>query len=80
MESNGFRGARNRQYCYFVDGEWRDDPDFRASVRNPFGTENDVIQIGAAKGKEQAEVKAAACNAERAVAGQINKPRHFLRY
>ena len=70
------------QYRYFVDGEWRDDPECKVRVRNPFGTVNDVIQIGVAKGKEQAEVKAA-CNAERAVVGQLNKqtePRHLLKY
>jgi 1,4-alpha-glucan branching enzyme len=34
-------------YRFFVDGDWRDDPECKVRVQNPFGTQNDVIQIGA---------------------------------
>lgn len=33
-------------YRFLVDGEWRDDPDCRIRVQNPFGTQNDVVQVG----------------------------------
>src|SRR5262245_13341827 len=33
-------------YRFVVDGEWRDDPQCTARVRNPFGTQNDVVQVG----------------------------------
>lgn len=32
-------------YRFFVDGEWRDDPECKVRVKNPFGTQNDVIQV-----------------------------------
>jgi 1,4-alpha-glucan branching enzyme len=35
-------------YRFFVDGEWRDDPECKMRVWNQFGTQNDVIQVGAA--------------------------------
>jgi 1,4-alpha-glucan branching enzyme len=34
------------QYRFLVDGEWRDDPECKVHVQNPFGTQNDVIQVG----------------------------------
>jgi 1,4-alpha-glucan branching enzyme len=33
-------------YRFVVDGEWQDDPTCRVRVQNPFGTQNDVIQVG----------------------------------
>jgi 1,4-alpha-glucan branching enzyme len=33
-------------YRFFVDGEWRDDPECKLRVQNQFGTQNDVIQVG----------------------------------
>jgi 1,4-alpha-glucan branching enzyme len=33
-------------YRFVVDGEWRDDPECKVRVQNPFGTQNDVIQVG----------------------------------
>ena len=42
-------------YRFVVDGEWRDDPECKLRVQNPFGTQNDVIQVGPAVGKAQAE-------------------------
>ena len=35
-------------YKFLVDGEWRDDPDCTLRVRNPFGTEDAVLQVGPA--------------------------------
>lgn len=32
-------------YRFIVDGEWRDDPSAPRHTRNPFGTENAVIQV-----------------------------------
>ena len=32
-------------YRFLVDGEWRDDLECKLRVHNPFGTENDVIEI-----------------------------------
>src|SRR5215510_3297563 len=32
-------------YRFVVDGEWRDDPECTVRVQNPFGTQNDVIQV-----------------------------------
>jgi len=32
------------QYRFVVDGEWHNDPECKARVQNPFGTQNDVIQ------------------------------------
>jgi 1,4-alpha-glucan branching enzyme len=32
-------------YRFLVDGEWRDDPECKLRVQNPFGTQNDVIQV-----------------------------------
>jgi 1,4-alpha-glucan branching enzyme len=32
-------------YRFIIDGEWRDDPDCELSVRNPYGTQNAVIQV-----------------------------------
>ena len=39
-------------YRFFVDGEWRDDPECKLRVQNPFGTENDVIQVGPTPAKK----------------------------
>ena len=33
------------QYLFLVDGQWWADPDNPARARNPFGTENSVIEI-----------------------------------
>jgi 1,4-alpha-glucan branching enzyme len=33
-------------YRFVVDGEWSDDPDCKLRVNNPFGGQNDVIQVG----------------------------------
>jgi Glycogen recognition site of AMP-activated protein kinase len=33
-------------YRFVVDEEWRDDPECKLRVQNPFGTQNGVIQIG----------------------------------
>ena len=35
-------------YRFFVDGEWRDDPECKLRVQNSFGTQDDVIQVGVA--------------------------------
>lgn len=35
-------------YRFLVDGEWRDDPECKVSVQNPFGTRNSVVEIGSA--------------------------------
>ncbi len=32
-------------YRFLVDGEWQDDPDCTLRVRNPFGTEDAVLQV-----------------------------------
>jgi 1,4-alpha-glucan branching enzyme len=32
-------------YRFVVDGEWRDDPTCEVRVQNPFGTQNDVVQV-----------------------------------
>jgi 1,4-alpha-glucan branching enzyme len=32
-------------YRFVVDGEWKDDPDCKLRVQNPFGSQNDVVQI-----------------------------------
>ena len=58
-------------YRFYVDGEWRDDPECKLRVRNPFGTENDVLQIRPAKSKEPAEVNAS-CTAEKAMHCQLS--------
>lgn len=34
------------RYRFLVDGQWRDDPECATRVTNPFGTEDDVCQIG----------------------------------
>ena len=34
-------------YRFVVDGEWCDDPECKVRVTNPFGTQNDVIEIEA---------------------------------
>ena len=47
-------------YRFVVDGEWRDDPECKVRVQNPFGTQNDVIQIGPAIGKTQVATTASA--------------------
>src|SRR5262245_22338189 len=31
-------------YRFLVDGEWRDDPECRLHVANPYGSENSVLQ------------------------------------
>jgi 1,4-alpha-glucan branching enzyme len=33
-------------YRFLVDGEWRDDPECRLRVPNPFGTSNAVVRVG----------------------------------
>lgn len=33
-------------YRFLVDGEWCDDPHCTLRVKNPFGTENSVVQVG----------------------------------
>lgn len=33
-------------YRFLVDNEWCDDPQCKVRVPNPFGTQNDVIQVG----------------------------------
>ena len=32
-------------YRFLVDDEWRDDPQCKVRVQNPFGTQNNVIQV-----------------------------------
>lgn len=32
-------------YLFIVDGEWREDPECRVRVANPFGSENMVRQV-----------------------------------
>jgi 1,4-alpha-glucan branching enzyme len=32
-------------YKFVVDGEWKDDPECKLRVQNPFGTQNAVIQV-----------------------------------
>jgi len=48
-------------YKFVVDGEWREDPECKVRVQNPFGTQNDVIQIGPTTGNGQ---PGAACLAD----------------
>lgn len=48
-------------YRFVVDGEWHDDPECKVRVQNPFGTQNDVIQIGQTTGNGQ---PGAACLAD----------------
>ena len=43
-------------YRFVVDGEWRDDPECKLRVQNPFGTQNDVVQIGPATGNRERPV------------------------
>ena len=33
------------EYRFLVDGSWTNDPVCRLRVPNPFGTENDVIEV-----------------------------------
>lgn len=33
-------------YRFLVDGEWCDDPNCTLRVKNPFGTQNAVVQVG----------------------------------
>jgi 1,4-alpha-glucan branching enzyme len=33
-------------YRFLVDGDWRDDPECKVRVQNPFGTLNSVVQVG----------------------------------
>lgn len=33
------------EYRVIVDGEWRDDPNARQVVPNPFGTQNGVLEV-----------------------------------
>jgi len=33
------------EYRFFVDGEWRDDPNCIERVPNPFGTENCILHV-----------------------------------
>ena len=35
-------------YRFVVDGEWQDDPECKMRVQNPYGTEDDVLQVGLA--------------------------------
>src|SRR5215472_4492160 len=46
-------------YRFYVDGEWRDDPECKIRVQNPFGTQNDVIQIEGTVGLENPPAEAA---------------------
>jgi 1,4-alpha-glucan branching enzyme len=32
-------------YRFLVDGEWHADPECKVRVKNPFGSENDVIEV-----------------------------------
>jgi 1,4-alpha-glucan branching enzyme len=32
-------------YRFLVDGEWRDDPECRLRVPNPYGTQDSVLQV-----------------------------------
>lgn len=38
-------------YRFLVDGEWRDDPECRLRVPNPFGTSNAVVRVAASARK-----------------------------
>ena len=38
-------GPGTYHYRFFVDDQWRDDPECTVRVRTPFGSMNDVIQI-----------------------------------
>jgi hypothetical protein len=40
-------------YRFVVDGEWRDDPECKVRLQNPFGTQNDVVQVGSAVTKPE---------------------------
>ncbi len=35
----------DHQYRLLIDGEWRDDPEARSRVPNPFGCENCVLTV-----------------------------------
>jgi len=35
------------QYRLVVDGQWRDHPEAKRRVRNPYGTENGVLEVRA---------------------------------
>src|SRR5262245_16716495 len=35
------------RYRFLVDGEWRDDPECRVRVPNPFGSHDAVVRVGA---------------------------------
>ena len=37
--------ARYR-YRFLVDGEWRDDPDCKFTIANPFGNADAVVRVG----------------------------------
>ena len=43
-------------YRFVVDGEWRDDPECKLRVQNPFGTEDAVIRTGAIPDQTPAEI------------------------
>ena len=34
------------RYRFVVDGEWRDDPDCKFTITNPFGTADAVVRVG----------------------------------
>jgi 1,4-alpha-glucan branching enzyme len=38
-------GPGTYHYRFFVDDQWRDDPECNVRVRTPFGSVNDVIQV-----------------------------------
>ncbi len=35
------------RYRFLVDGEWRDDPDCKLQIPNPFGSQDSVVRISA---------------------------------
>ncbi|HEV8693021.1 MAG TPA: isoamylase early set domain-containing protein [Lysobacter sp.] len=36
------------RYRFLVDGEWRDDPECKLQVPNPFGSQDSVVQVSPA--------------------------------
>ncbi len=36
------------RYRFLVDGEWRDDPDCKLRIPNPFGSQDSVVQVSPA--------------------------------
>ena len=35
------------RYRFLVDGEWRDDPDCKLQIPNPFGSQDSVVRVSA---------------------------------